>query len=62
MATTVFAAFEERVARAGAADFLDDPSQEFTLSYIAAQAEIDDLVLRYRDASYGHGHRVALLL
>jgi len=62
MPTTVCAAFNGMAARAGAVDFLTDPSQEFTLSYIATQAEVDDLAQRYRVAGYGHGHRVALLL
>jgi len=32
------------------------------LSYRAAQAQIEQLVTQYRQAGYGHGHRVGLLL
>ena len=62
MTATVFSAFEETAARAGTADFLADPSQNFSLSYGAALAEIETLARRYANAGYGHGHRVALLL
>ncbi|MEE8171875.1 MAG: AMP-binding protein, partial [Alphaproteobacteria bacterium] len=62
MAGTVSAAFEETAMRAGAAEFIADPSQNFTLSYADALIEIEALARRYRDAGYGHGHRVALLL
>ena len=62
MTATVFAAFEETAKRAGAADFLADPSGDFTLSYGAAQDQIGALAQRYAQAGYGHGHRVALLL
>jgi acyl-CoA synthetase (AMP-forming)/AMP-acid ligase II len=62
MPETVFAAFEETAARAGGADFLADPSADFTLGYGDALRQIGALVGRYRAAGYGHGHRVALLL
>ena len=62
MTGTVFAAFEEAAARAGAADFLADPSRSYSLSYGEALDRINELARRYRDAGYGHGHRVALIL
>ena len=62
MTATVFSAFEETAAHAGTSEFLADPSQDFTLSYGDALAEIETLARRYASAGYGHGHRVALLL
>ena len=62
MAETVFAAFKEAAEQGGAAEFLVVPSEEVTLCYSAALRAVHQLVERYRDAGYGHGHRVALLL
>lgn len=62
MAETVFAAFRETAARAGAAEFLAVPPSGISLSYGDALSEVDKLARRYRDAGYGHGHSVALLL
>jgi len=62
MADTVFAAFKETAARAGAAEFLAVPPSGFSLSYGDALSEVETLARRYSDAGYGHGHRIALLL
>jgi len=62
MAGTVFTAFKEAAMRAGAANFLADPSGEHVLSYADALAEIEVLRQRYAQTGYGHDHLVALLL
>ena len=67
---TISSVMAEARATFGAAPFLIVPSDPLrtylpdgqTLSYEAAGGRIDDLASKLRDAGYGHGHRIAVLL
>jgi acyl-CoA synthetase (AMP-forming)/AMP-acid ligase II len=67
---TIGAAFERAAARFGGRPFLAVPANErrdyhpagFEITYAAAAAEVRRLAEAYREARYGAGHRVALLL
>lgn len=67
---TIGAAFERAVTRYGSRPFLAAPANDrrdyhpagFEISYAAAAAQVRRLGEAYREARYGHGHRVALLL
>jgi crotonobetaine/carnitine-CoA ligase len=67
---TIGAAFERVAERFGARPFLAAPANDardyhpagFEISYAAAAVEVRRLADAYRDAGYGHGHKVALLI
>jgi acyl-CoA synthetase (AMP-forming)/AMP-acid ligase II len=60
--TTVFSAFERSARAHGAKPFLHALPQGIEYSYQEALEKILDIARRYRAASYGPGHRVALRL
>jgi acyl-CoA synthetase (AMP-forming)/AMP-acid ligase II len=68
MAETLYQAFLEAATKAPDNAFLAVPSgpayapDGLEISYGEALARIQALIALYRDAGYGHGHRVALLL
>jgi acyl-CoA synthetase (AMP-forming)/AMP-acid ligase II len=67
---TVFAAFQHAAERHAARPFVSVPAETAQaygiaagdLSYQDAQSAIERLSTAYRDAGYGHGHRVGVLL
>jgi acyl-CoA synthetase (AMP-forming)/AMP-acid ligase II len=67
---TVFAAFQAAAARHAQKPFICVVTETAAvydiaageLSYGAVQAEVERLARAYRQAGYGHGHRVGVLL
>ena len=70
MNKTTDVAFRETVARHGDRPFLCVPSDPargyhqdgYEIDYANAAGAVDELIARYRDAGYGHGHRAAVAL